>query len=96
MRNHPSLRTRDLALAGHISVQHVRKNAGQWLDPARTAESEQLSPLHPASSCSPQNEGNIPVLSKRCKLLCFPLLAMTSLRIAWDHHACSHSSAKVS
>ena len=40
------LRTHDLALAGHFSVQQVRKDAGEWLDPASRASSERLSPLH--------------------------------------------------
>ena len=44
------LRTRDLALAGGISVQQVRKDAGEWLDPESAAESERLAPLHPSPS----------------------------------------------
>jgi hypothetical protein len=34
------LHTRDLAPSGGISVQQVRKDAGQWLDPESAAESK--------------------------------------------------------
>ena len=43
MTARPYLRTHDLALAGHISVQQSTQLRGEWLDPASTV-------LHPGES----------------------------------------------